>query len=165
MVDRPTQVMPHDLKIWVDADACPVVIKKIIYKAANRAQVLAILVSNQLLQVPPSIFIKTIKVGAGFDVADNEIIHKMADGDLVITGDVPLADVVVAKGGIALNPRGQLYTVDNIKQRLSIRNFNEQLRDSGMQTSKVPKLSQKEVQQFANNLDSILHQYLRRKHA
>lgn len=144
------------MKIWVDADACPLTIKKIIFKAAVRTQTLVTLVSNQFLVVPVSVFIKTMKVMGGFDVADDEIVQQMESGDLVITADIPLADRVVEKGGIALNPRGQLYTPNNIKERLSIRDFNEQLRNSGIQTCKIPKLSQREVMAFANTLDRIL---------
>lgn len=144
------------MKIWVDADACPLMVKNILYRAALRTKTLLILVSNQILQTPPSVYIKKIRVSPGFDVADNEIVDKMESGDLVITADIPLADAVVAKGGIALNPRGVLYSESNIKQRLSIRDFNEQLRSSGIRTGGPAKLSQREVQAFANCLDRIL---------
>lgn len=144
------------MKIWVDADACPVIIKSILYRAANRTQTELILVANQFLQTPPSPYIKKIRVAHGFDVADNEIINQIEQGDLVITADIPLADAVIAKGGYALNPRGTLYTVDNIKQRLAIRDFNEQLRDGGLISGGPAKISQKEVQTFANSLDRLL---------
>lgn len=144
------------MQIWVDADACPKVIKDILFRAANRTKTLLILVSNQPLSSPPSPFIKKIQVTAGFDVADNEIIQKMQLGDLVITADIPLANAVVDKGGIALNPRGELYTHSNIKQRLSIRNFSEGLRSSGVITGGPDKISKKEIQNFANRLDQFL---------
>lgn len=144
------------MRIWVDADACPKMIKEILFRAAVRTQTLTILVSNQFLITPISPFIKKIQVSAGFDVADNQIVKDMDSGDLVITADIPLAHEVVNKGGIALNPRGERYTSDNIKQRLSIRNLNEELRSSGINTGGPPKISQKEIQIFANNLDKIL---------
>lgn len=146
------------MHIWVDADACPLAIKKILYKAANRTHTLLTLVANQHLQVPPSPFIKIIRVEAGFDVADNKIVDLMSENDLVITADIPLANAVVEKGGLALNPRGELYSLNNIKQRLSIRDFNEHLRNSGIKTSNVPKLNPREIQAFANSLDRILTQ-------
>ncbi len=144
------------IKIWVDADACPLMVKNILYKAAGRTQTLVVLVSNQFLQIPASPFIKKMRVSAGFDVADKEIVKQMEPGDLVITADIPLADAVVEKGGIALNPRGELYSINNIKQRLSIRDFNEQLRSSGVRTGGPAKLSAKEIQAFANCLDRLL---------
>ncbi|MBA2654789.1 MAG: YaiI/YqxD family protein [Gammaproteobacteria bacterium] len=144
------------MKIWVDADACPLMVKNILYKAAGRTQTLVVLVSNQFLQIPASPFIKKMRVSAGFDVADKEIVKQMEPGDLVITADIPLADAVVEKGGIALNPRGELYSINNIKQRLSIRDFNEQLRSSGVRTGGPAKLSAKEIQAFANCLDRLL---------
>lgn len=144
------------MKIWIDADACPVAIKNIIYKAAVRTQTPVTLVTNQILQAPPSPYIKIIRVMAGFDVADNEIVNRMTSGDLIVTADIPLANAVVEKGGVALNPRGELYTLENIKQRLAMRDFSEHLRSTGIQTKRIPKLSPKEIQAFANSLDRIL---------
>jgi uncharacterized protein YaiI (UPF0178 family) len=144
------------MKIWVDADACPLAIKEILYRAAERTKTTLILVANLFLNIPASPYINRIQVLAGFDVADKMIIQRLTPGDLVITADIPLADEVIAKGGIALNPRGQLYSQANIKQRLAIRNLNEGLRDSGIISGGPGKLSKREVQDFANNLDRIL---------
>ncbi|MHB1948218.1 MAG: YaiI/YqxD family protein [Gammaproteobacteria bacterium] len=145
------------MQIWVDADACPVVIKEILFRAANRTKTLVILVSNQPLYSPPSLYIKKIQVSAGFDVADNQIIKDIQGDDLVITADIPLADAVIEKGATALNPRGELYTKTNIKQRLSMRNFSEGLRSSGRMTGGPDKISKKEIQTFANCLDQFLN--------
>lgn len=139
--------------IWVDADACPNLIKEIIFRAAKRAQIETILVANQPIYTPPSPFIKKIVVSAGFDVADQQIVDSMQSGDLVITADIPLADAVIEKGGIALNPRGELYSQNNIKQRLSVRNFSAELRSSGINTGGPAIISKREVQDFANKLD------------
>ncbi len=144
------------MQIWVDADACPLIIKEILYRAAERTKTLLILVANQFLNIPASPFINRIQVLAGFDVADKMIVERLAPGDLVITADIPLADAVITKGGIALNPRGELYSHANIKQRLAIRNLNEGLRDSGIISGGPGKLSKKEVRDFANNLDQLL---------
>ena len=144
------------MQIWVDADACPKLIKDILFRAAIRTKILTTLVANQPLQSPPSPFIKKMQVLGGFDVADNYIVQQLQAGDLVITADIPLADAVIDKGGIALNPRGELYSKENIKQRLSIRNLNAELRDSGMFSGGPAKLSQKEIQTFANLLDKLL---------
>ncbi len=144
------------MKIWVDADACPVVIKEILFKAAQRTEVLMTLVANRYIQVPPSAYIKMLQVASGFDVADNEIVEKMDSGDLVITGDIPLAADVIEKGGYALNPRGELYTTDSIKQRLNIRDFMDTMRASGVNTGGQAPLSQGDRQAFANNLDKLL---------
>ena len=144
------------MQIWVDADACPNVIKEILFRAADRTKTQIILVANQLLRSPPSPFIKKMQVSAGFDVADNQIVQNMQPGDLVITADIPLADAVIDKGGIALNPRGELYSESNIKQRLSMRNFSEQLRSTGIMTGGPAALSKKEIQAFANCLDQFL---------
>ncbi len=111
------------MKIWVDADACPVVIKDILCKAADRTEINTTFVANQFIRTPPSRYIKFIQVARGFDVADNEIVAKVESGDLVITGDIPLASEVIDKGGVALNHRGELYTVENIKERLNMRDF------------------------------------------
>lgn len=144
------------MKIWVDADACPKIIKEILFRAAIRTKTALILVSNSTLSTPPSIFITKIQVLAGYDVADNKIIESIQADDLVITSDIPLAAAVVDKGGIALNPRGELYTSANIKERLSIRNFSTDLRGSGVRTGGPPTLSKKEIQRFANELDKAL---------
>jgi len=146
------------MRIWVDADACPVVIKEILYRAAERLRVSLTLVANQALRTPPSSFIKTIQVGAGFDVADNLIVQQLLPGDLVITADIPLAAEAIAKGGHALNPRGEFYTPDTIKERLTMRNFMDELRGSGVQTGGPPTLSQRDRQAFANRLDQFLSQ-------
>jgi len=144
------------MKIWVDADACPVVIKDILFRAAERTGVRLTLVANQPVSVPPSRLIQSIQVASGFDVADNEIVKRLGAGDLVITGDIPLAAEVIEKGGHALNPRGELYTTDNIRARLTMRDFMETLRSSGVDTGGPPPLSQSDRQSFANHLDKFL---------
>ena len=147
------------MKIWVDADACPVVIKEILFRAADRTRVSLTLVANQAVRVPPSRYIKMIQVGSGYDVADNEIVKRVSAGDLVITSDIPLAAEVIDKGGIALNPRGELYTADNIKNRLTMRDFMDTLRSSGIDTGGPPALSQGDRKTFANQLDSFLSKH------
>jgi uncharacterized protein YaiI (UPF0178 family) len=144
------------MRIWVDADACPKLIKDILFRAAIRTKTELILVANQLLQSPPSPFIKRIQVTAGFDVADNQIIQKMEKGDLIITADIPLASAAIEKGGTALNPRGELYSPKNIKERLSLRNFHADLRGAGLLTGGPAPLSKKHIQTFANWLDQFL---------
>ena len=144
------------MKIWCDADACPVVIKDILFKAANRTKTELTLVANQHVSTPPSNFIKFIRVSSGFDVADNEIVKRLESGDLVITSDIPLAAEAIDKGGIALSPRGELYTMENIKSRLTMRDFMDSLRSSGVDTSGPPPLNQSDRQAFANHLDRIL---------
>lgn len=144
------------MKIWVDADACPVVIKEILFKAARRTGVELILVANQTVQIPRSPNIKMLQVAQGFDVADNEIVKRLGAGDLVITGDIPLAAEVIEKGGHALNPRGELYSADNIKARLTMRDFMDTLRSSGINTGGPAAMSQSERQSFANQLDKLL---------
>lgn len=144
------------MHIWVDADACPAVIKEILFRAAERAQVHMTLVANQALRTPPSRFIRSMQVSAGFDVADDRIAERVQAGDLVITADVPLAAKVVERGGHALSPRGELFTTDNIRERLAMRNFMSQLRDSGVQTGGPAALSQADRQAFANHLDRLL---------
>lgn len=143
-------------KIWVDADACPNVIKEIIFRAANRTQTFVILVANQYISTPPSKFIKSIQVRQGFDVADDEIVKRLKAGDLVVTADIPLASDSIAKGAIALNPRGELYTSDNINARLQMRDFMETLRNSGIDTGGPAALNHKDREKFANNLDKLL---------
>ena len=144
------------MKIWVDADACPVVIREILFRAAQRTGLELILVANQAIPVPRSRYIKMIQVRSGFDVADNEIVNQMSPGDLVITGDIPLAAEVIDKGGQALNPRGELYTNDNIKNRLTMRDLMDSLRTSGIDTGGPATLNQSDRKQFANQLDKIL---------
>jgi uncharacterized protein YaiI (UPF0178 family) len=144
------------MQIWVDADACPNVIKEILFRAAERLQVPLILVANQLLRTPPSRYISSIRVGAGLDVADNKIVRKMESGDLVITADIPLASEVIGKGGHALNPRGEFYSKENIEERLTMRNFMDELRDAGVNTGGPATLNQKDRQAFANQLDRFL---------
>jgi uncharacterized protein len=144
------------MQIWVDADACPKVIKDILFRAAERLQVQLTLVANKLLYCPPSRYIRALQVPAGFDVADNKIAELVEPGDLVITADIPLAADVIARGGHALNPRGELYTKDTIRERLTMRNFMEGLRGSGVETGGPPTLSQSDRQAFAKQLDKLL---------
>ena len=140
----------------MDADACPKVIKEVLYRAAEREQVILTLVANQPLRAPPSRFIKSVKVAAGFDVADNEIVKLTEAGDLVITADIPLAAEVIEKGGHALNPRGEMYTADTIRQKLTMRDLMDELRGSGVNTGGPPAISQRDRQSFANELDRFL---------
>ena len=144
------------MKIWVDADACPVVIKEILFRAAERTGVQLTLVANQPVRIPPSRHIKFIQVAAGFDVADDEIVKRLDAGDLVITADIPLAAEAIEKGASALNPRGELYSVDNIRARLNMRDFMDTLRSSGIDTGGPPALGQGDRKSFANQLDKIL---------
>jgi len=144
------------MKIWVDADACPVVVKEILYRAAERTAVALVLVANQGLQTPRSSYISTVQVPKGFDVADDEIVKRMSAGDLVITSDIPLAAEVIEKGGHALSPRGELHTTENIRARLNMRDFLDTMRASGVETGGPPAYSQRDRQEFANNLDRLL---------
>jgi uncharacterized protein YaiI (UPF0178 family) len=144
------------MRIWVDADACPNIVKDILCRAADRTKTEMIFVANQLIRVPPSPFVKSMQVMQGFDVADNRIVNELQAGDLVISADIPLVDAVIEKGGHAINPRGELYTKSNIKQRLAIRDFNEALRGSGMLTGGPNKLNKQDIQAFANSLDQFL---------
>jgi hypothetical protein len=147
------------MRIWVDGDACPKAIKEILYRAAERVKVPLVLVANASLRPPPSQYISTIRVGAGMNVADDEIARRCAKGDLVITADIPLAAEVVARGAFALDPRGELYTEATIGERLSMRNFMNDLRSSGIDTGGPAVLSRKDRQAFANNLDRFLAQW------
>ena len=140
-------------QIWVDADACPGVIKDILFRAAERAKVPVTLVANQWLRTPPSRYIRSLQVPGGLDVADSEIVTRVQRGDLVVTQDIPLAALVLEKGGIALNPRGELYTPDNMAERLSMRNFMDELRGSGVQTGGPAAFHARDRQAFANQLD------------
>lgn len=149
------------MNIWVDADACPVVIKNILFKAAERVGVQLTLVANQAMQIPPSPYIKSIQVASGFDVADNEIVKRLGAGDLVITSDIPLAAEVIEKGGHALTPRGELYSTESIGARLNIRDFMDTLRASGIDTGGPPVLNQGDRKSFASHLDKFLTKYAR----
>ncbi len=144
------------MQIWVDADACPNVIKEILFRAADRVAVPVVLVANQFIQVPRSPHIRTVQVTAGFDVADNYIVQQADPGDLVITADIPLAAEAIAKGCQALNPRGELYTEENIRQRLNMRDFMDTMRASGIDTGGPPAFSQADRMAFANQLDRLL---------
>ena len=147
------------MKIWIDADACPVAIKEILFRAAQRREISITLVANQLIAVPPSPFINALQVSAGVDVADNEIVRLLNAGDLVITADIPLAAEAIEKGAKALNPRGELYTQENIKARLTMRDFMDNLRSSGIQTGGPAPLKLGDRQKFANQLDRLLTQF------
>jgi uncharacterized protein len=142
--------------IWVDADACPAPIKEIVFRAAERTRIEARLVANHALRVPKSAFIKAVQVGSGFDVADARILASLAAGDLVVTADVPLAAQVVAARAFALNPRGTLYTPDNVKDHLARRDFMDGLRSMGEPTRGPPALGKSDIQAFANELDKYL---------
>lgn len=144
------------MKIWVDADACPIVIKDILFKAAERTETQLTMIANQMIRTPPSRFISSVQVSSGFDVADNEIVERSRAGDLVITGDIPLAADVIAKGGHALSPRGELFTKENIKARLNIRDFMDTMRGSGINTGGPPPLNPQDRKAFADHLDRIL---------
>lgn len=144
------------MKIWVDADACPVVIKEILYRAADRKAIMVTFVANQALRLPPSKHLQSLQVSSGFDCADDEIVKRVESGDLVITADIPLAADVIAKGAMVLSPRGERMTADNIKSRLNMRDFMDTMRASGIQSGGPPALSQTDRREFANRLDQIL---------
>ena len=146
--------------IWVDADACPGVIKEIIFRAAERLQISTTLVANQMLRTPPSRFIRAIQVPSGFDVADAHIVEQLAAGDLVITADIPLASLVIERGAYALNPRGELYTTANIQEILTMRNFMDELRGAGVETGGPAAFSLADRQSFANQLDRFLAKHM-----
>jgi uncharacterized protein YaiI (UPF0178 family) len=149
------------MHIWIDADACPVVIKEILFKAANRTQTPCTLIANQYISTPPSAYITAIQVSQGFDVADKEIVKRASENDLVITSDIPLANEIIEKGAFALSPRGEMYSRENIKARLNMRDFMETLRASGEQTGGPPPLNQQDRQEFANQLDRYLRKHTR----
>ena len=153
---------PRGLQIWVDADACPVVIKEILFRAAERTKLMTTLVANKLMRVPPSPYIRALQVPGGFDVADDKIVQLLAPGDLVITADIPLAAQVIAKDGHALNPRGEFYSAANIKERLAMRNFMEELRGSGVDISGPSAFSHGDRQAFAAELDKFLAKNVQR---
>ncbi len=144
------------MQIWIDADACPKAIKDILFRAAERCQLTTTLVANQMLPVPPSRYIRMLRVGGGFDVADNEIIQRMASGDLIVTGDIPLAAEAIAKGGHVIDTRGEAYSRENIGERLAMRDFMDGLRASGVDTGGPAALSSRDIQNFANQLDRFL---------
>jgi len=144
------------MQIWVDADACPGVVKEILFRAAERVRITITLVANQYLKTPPSRFVKSLQVPAGFDVADNRIVQLLEGGDLVVTADIPLAAEVIAKGGYAIDPRGRLYTEDNIRERLNMRDFMDELRGTGVVTGGHATFSHSDRQAFANQLDRFL---------
>lgn len=146
------------MHIWVDADACPATIKEILFRAAQRTRLPLTLVANHFMRTPPSHNVNFIQVAAGSDVADNEIVKRLTADDLVITADIPLAAQVVAKGATALDPRGELYTEENVRARLNVRDFMESLRNSGVETGGPAALTPKDRQAFANKLDAILAQ-------
>ena len=151
----------YEMKIWVDADACPVAIKDILFRAAERTGVQVTLVANCPMRIPRSCCIKLLQVTSGFNVADNEIVKRLSVGDLVITGDIPLAAEVIEKGGHALNPRGELFSANDIRARLNIRDFMDTLRASGIDTGGPSALSQSDRKSFANQLDKLLTKYAR----
>lgn len=150
------------MQLWVDADACPVAVRDILFRAAERREITLTLVANQPIGTPASRFIQSVQVAAGFDVADNEIVRRCAPGDLVITSDIPLAAEVLEKGAHALNPRGERYSPETIRDRLNMRDFMETLRASGVQTGGPPAMSKSDRQAFANSLDRFLTQHTRR---
>jgi uncharacterized protein YaiI (UPF0178 family) len=149
------------MKVWVDADACPGVIKEIIFRAATRTGIMTTLVANKLIYVPPSPNIRAMQVEKGFDVADNKIVELLEADDLVITADIPLAAQVVAKGGHALNPRGEFYSVANIAERLAMRNLMEGLRGSGVDISGPSTFNHSDRQAFAAELDRFLTRHIK----
>ena len=148
----------HQIKIWVDADACPKPVKDILFRLAERKKIMVTFVANQRLRLVKSPFIHLIQVGYGADIADDEIVNKCDDGDLIITADIPLAARIVAKGAQALDPRGKIYDENNVGQLLDMRNFMDELRGSGVETGGPPSFGQKERFKFANELDKFIAQ-------
>jgi len=151
--------MPQGISIWVDADACPKVIREILFRAATRVEVPLTLVANHALPVPKSPLIKTLQVAQGFDMADNFIVQQVRENDLVITSDIPLAAEVIEKGAQVISPRGERYTRNNVRQRLNMRDFMETMRSSGEVTGGPPALGPRDRQAFANALDSYLAKF------
>lgn len=147
------------MKIWVDADACPNVIKEILFKAAQRSGIELILVANQYIRVPAARNISSIQVSSGFDVADDEIVKRCEAGDLIITSDIPLAAEVIEKGAMALSSRGEMFSTENIRSRLNIRDFLDTMRSSGLNTGGPAALGQADKQNFANHLDRLITKY------
>ena len=156
MTAKENQSRLVDVKIWVDADACPNAVKEILYRVAERMPVMVTLVANQALQVPRSLYIRAVQVPFGFDVADNHIVEKSKPGDLVVTADIPLAAELTSRGRIALNPRGELYSEENIRERLNMRDFLDTLRGGGVTTGGPAPFSQADRMTFANQLDRLL---------
>lgn len=142
--------------IWVDADACPNPVKTVLFRAAQKRQLDTVLVANQFIGAPSSKYIRAVRVGGGFDAADDYIVRHMRGGDLIVTGDIPLAAQVIQQQGFALNPRGELYSKDNIGEKLAMRDFMAQMRDSGMVTGGAAAMAARDVQNFANALDRFL---------
>lgn len=151
--------MPEKVAIWVDADACPRVIREILFRAAQRVSVPLTLVANHALQIPKSPLIRCLQVEQGFDKADNYIAQQVRENDLVVTSDIPLAAEVIEKGALVISARGERYTRNNVRQRLNMRDFMETMRSSGEVTGGPPALGQRERQAFANALDQYLARY------
>ena len=149
------------MKIWVDADACPVAIREILFRASARIGIEVTLIANQQVSIPKSRHIKMLLVPPGFDVADEEIVKRMAPGDLVVTSDIPLAADAIEKGGFVLSPRGERFTKENIGARLNMRDFLETMRASGAVTGGPPALSQSDRKAFADELDKLLSKQAR----
>ncbi len=149
------------MKIWIDADSCPAVIKEILYRSASRNKLQLTLVANQYMKIPQSDYIDFVKVGSGLNVADNVIVNRLQPGDLVITNDIPLASDVITKMGYALSPRGEIFTSENIGSRLSVRDFLESLRESGQDTGGPPPMGKNDRASFANQLDRFLTKHLK----
>ena len=149
------------MQIWVDADACPGPIKEILFRAAARVRVQVTLVANQTLRVPASPYIRSIRVKKGFDIADKHIADEMLAGDLVVTADIPLAAEVVERGGLALNPRGELYTQENVAEHLATRNLMDELRSTGLEIGGPPIFGERDRKEFANQLDRLLTRHAR----
>jgi len=144
------------VQLWVDADACPAVIKDILFRVADRLELPLTLVANRLLRVPPSPYIRALQVPMGFDVADTHLVERVVEGDLVITADIPLAAALIEKGAFALSPRGEFYSAENIRERLGMRDFMEGLRGAGVDIAGPAALSQADRQAFARQLDRFL---------
>lgn len=153
---KPEPKLSNAIHIWVDADSCPGVIKEILFKASKRTKVRMTLVANHPMPIPRIKWITLVQVAQGFDVADNEIVKRANPGDLVITGDIPLAAEIIEKGAHALNPRGEFYSIENIRQRLNMRDFMDSLRSSGIDTGGQASMSQNDRREFANQLDRFL---------
>jgi len=149
------------MHIYVDADACPKVIKEVLYKAVERVKVNMTLVADQYMRIPQSQYIKSLKVPSGIDSADDKIVELTEPGDLVITADIPLADQIVSKGAFAVNPRGELYTEQNIKERLAVRDMMAEMRSTGLEFGGPPAFNQKDKQNFANQLDRFLTKHVK----
>jgi len=149
------------MKIWIDADACPKIVKEAIFKAATRLKIDVCLVANSYLQIPLASNISFIQVDSGADVADQYIVDNCKEVDLVVTADIPLAALIIEKNAIAINPRGEIYTEENISERLSVRNFMQEMRDSGMDTGGPPPLGPKDKEKFTNSLDRVLTKMLK----